>query len=351
MKTWMKLRNDPDLWNRYDVRAGTLDAIRDFFRHKRYREVETPVLTPYLPPESYIEVFETALLSRQRVARKAYMPTSPELFLKKLLAAGSGSCFALTKAFRNTESESRSHNPEFTILEWYTVGADYHALMDETVEFIRSVVGKVTKGGAANGALTISYQGQEIRFDVPWERITVDEAFEKYAGIGGISILPDDELKRRAQARGYDVRDHDTWEQVFNQIFLNEIEGRLSTNKPTIIYDYPQQLAALAGRIRRDNPHIAERFEVYLGGIELCDGCTELTDWREQEQRFAKEQAERLQLGKTEYPIDVELIEALKMGLPECAGIALGVDRLVMVLADVPRIDDTLFFPASEEFG
>ena len=243
---------------------------------------------------------------------------SPEYSIKKLIAAGIGSCFEITRCFRNEEEVTALHNPEFTMLEWYRVGADYKNIMEDFEKMFIKI----------NGGERLEYQGQEYDLKLPWSRISFEEAFSKYAG-------------RKIE----EIKDED-----FYQVFFNEVEPKLrASHRPFFIYDYPVSQAALA-RKKPGDPRFAERFEVFLAGLELGNCFSELTDPIEQEQRFAADLAERKRLGKTEYPLDDDLIEALKSGIPTVSGIAVGVDRLIMLAADVPTIAETMFFPAGEMF-
>lgn len=354
MKTWQLLKQHPELWSRYFIREKVMTGIRRFFLDREFHEVETPYLTGSLPPESYLDVFETTLLSRDRTASRAFLPTSPEPFLKKLLVAGIGNCFAMPKSFRNTEDKSTTHNPEFTILEWYRVDADYTNIMadcEELLVFINTYLQRHHgEKGKSTDPFTVVYQGKSVNLSSPWERISVREACKKYAHFDLDFALYLKSITPIAKRKGYTVTDKDTWEELFNQIYLNEVVPKFAKDKPTIIYDYPLQLAALAAKSKDSNPRFVERFEVYIGGIELSDGCTELTDLKKQEERFAKEIKESRKLGKTEFPIDNEFLEALRLGLPPCAGVALGVDRLIMLFADVDDISKTMFFPRKDLF-
>ncbi|MEK7166531.1 MAG: EF-P lysine aminoacylase EpmA [Patescibacteria group bacterium] len=372
MKTWQRLKQNPDLWRSFLVREQVFRIIRKFFYSQNFHEIEVPVLASGLPAESYIEVFETALLNRLRRSQRAFLTTSPEPFLKKLLVAGIGNCYSLTKSFRNTEDLSDTHNPEFTILEWYHVGVDYKQLMRDTEEFALFIIQSLQKSSVIpathvipnphvipakagisvrrspdKSRMTIYYQGQSIDLTLPWPRISMTEAFIKYAQVNLMEILGDRGIQKVAKSKGYSTV-NSTWEELFHQIYLNEVVPKFPKNKPTLIYDYPIQLAALAAKPKASDPRFCERFEVYIGSIELADGCTELTDVKEQERRFNNEIKERRKKGKTEYPIDYEFLEALKLGLPKCAGIALGVDRLIMLLTNSSRIQHILFFPSSE---
>jgi lysyl-tRNA synthetase class 2 len=334
MSTWRKLHDHPELWERYFIREKVVRAIRSFFEKEKFHEIETPILIPHPPAESYLDVFETTLLDRKRRPTAAYLSTSPEVPLKKLMVAGLGNCYSLTHAFRNMETQSKLHSPEFTILEWYRKGADYFDIMKDCENLLRAIVPKLI------------YQGKTIDLSSPWERITVAEAFKKYADVDFDAFF--DHADAIARKKGYTVA-HNTWEELYNQIFLNEIESRLGRERPTILYEFPAAMAALAKK-KTSDPRFAERFELYIAGLELGDAYSELTDPVEQEARFKREIAELKRLGKTVYDYDRDFIEALKVGLPKCAGIAVGVDRLVMLLADTTDIADTLFFPSGEEF-
>ena len=200
----------------------------------------------------------------------------------------------------------------------------------------------------SNNTTTLKYQGKEYSLKAPWERISVADAFLKYADIDTETMLDSEKLKVASKKKGYMVLESTTWEECFNQIIANEIEPKLGVNGPTIMYDFPVSQAALAKKAK--DPRFAERWEVYLAGYELGNCFSELTDWREQESRCKADLLERKKLGKTEYPMDVDFIEALKLGMPDTGGIAVGVDRLVALFADTPSVSDPLFFPDEEMF-
>jgi elongation factor P--(R)-beta-lysine ligase len=339
MNTWQKLHKNSKLWKQYFVREKVITAIRQFLQKQQFHEVEAPLLIARPPAESYLDVFETILLDRNRNPKNAYLSTSPEVPLKKLMVAGIGNCFSITKSFRNMETQSRLHNPEFTILEWYRVGADYKDIMKDCEDMIQAIAGKKS----------IEYQGKRIDISAPWERLTVAKAFDMYAHIRFDDFFDFTKAKNIAVQKGYKVEKETTWEELYNQIFLNEIEPHLGRGKPTILYEFPSAMGALA-RKKKSDPRFAERFEFYIEGLELGDCYSELTDWKEQQERFEAELKELKRLGKTVYDYDHDFIEALKVGLPECSGIAVGVDRLVMLFADTTDIADTLFFPGKEMF-
>ena len=345
MTTWQSLKNNPGLWQRYFVREKLIKAIRSFFDNQQFHEVETPTLIGHPPAESYVELFSTTLLDRKRSPTPMYLSTSPEASLKKLLVAGIGNCYSITKSFRNTETGNSTHNPEFTILEWYRVGATYTDIMEDCEKLILSLCPIGQKSPICQ---TLFYQGKEINIKPPWQRISVKDAFKKWAHVDLEEFFDLTRARTITKAKGYTVSDKNTWGELYNQIFLNEIEPHLGKDKPIILYDYPFEMAALAAKKKDDDPQYAERFELYIGGLEIGDCCSELTDPREQEKRFIKETKEVARLGKTTYKYDEEFIKALKTGLPPCAGIAIGIDRLLMLLLDTSNINDTLLFPLDD---
>jgi lysyl-tRNA synthetase class 2 len=286
-----------------------VQAMRRFFVDRHYLEVETPLLIPAPAPEVHIDAVRAGDL---------YLHTSPELCMKRLLAAGHDRIFQISKCFREGE-RGDLHLPEFTLLEWYRTGIDYRGLMEECETLILSVSLRL------GGDVRIKHRGREIDLRRPWERISVREAFDRYARTPLEEAL--------GQGR-------------FDEVMVNEIEPHLGVARPSIIYDYPAPLAALA-RLRADNPSVAERFEFYVGGVELANGFSELTDAGEQRSRFEKERRERHLAGKQAYPMADKFLTALEH-MPDAAGIALGVDRLAMVFADSTRIDDLVTFTPEE---
>lgn len=276
-------------------------------------EVQTPLLAPALIPESYLEVFETKLQSKSGKKQRAFLTPSPELWHKKLLAAGSGNIFEITKAFRNTDIGGSLHNPEFTILEWYRTGVDYRATMKDCENLIRFLVAPQKK---------LTYQGKTIRFDQPFERLTVAEAFKKYV--------------------------HTNSHDDFEVNYVRGVEPHLGQTKPTIIYDFPAEFAPLA-KPNADGK-TKQRFELYLFGVEIADAYSELTDATEQRRQFQKEQLLRQKLGRICHPQDENFLKVLELGLPDCSGVALGIDRLIMILTNQKNIHEVILFPGTEIF-
>lgn len=350
MKTWQRIRQHPELLDRYFIREQVMDGIRGHFKAKKFHEVETPLMVAYPGTEPFLEVFETELQVADGRTKPAFFITSPEFALKKLLAAGVGNLFQICRVFRNGEGISSRHNAEFTMIEWYRAQADYRDIMQDCEELLVDLLTKIKGLNKTKDELVLVYQGREYDLTPPWPRLSVAEAFQQYAGISTGDLLDTNKLLKIGQKKGYKVTSETTWEQIYNQIFLNEIETKLAQNhRPTIIYDYPVSQAALSRR-KKEDPRFAERFEFYLAGLELGNAFSELTDPVEQEARIKADLALRQKLGKKEYGMDQDFIDALKMGMPESSGIAVGIDRLAMLLSDVSSINDTMFFPGVEVF-
>jgi lysyl-tRNA synthetase class 2 len=290
-----------NLW----LRARVIQAIRRFFIEKDYLEVETPYLIPAPAPEVHIDAIR---------AGGAFLHTSPELCMKRLVSADYSRIFQICRCFREGERGGH-HLAEFTLLEWYRAGIDYVELMDECEEMVLSVCQDLGFGAK------IHYQGQDIDLKRPWERMSVKEAYKRYAS------MPMD----RALALNQ-----------FDEIMVREIEPHLGTPKPTFLYDYPAEFAALA-RLKENDPGLAERFEIYMGGLELANAFSELTNVSEQEARFERDRFERKRLGKTVYPLPEKFLEALAQ-MPNSVGIAFGLDRLAMVFSNAGKIDEVISF-------
>jgi lysyl-tRNA synthetase class 2 len=295
------------------LRAAILGRIRKFFESRGVLEVETPVLGRATVTDPHIHSIR---------AGEAYLQTSPEYAMKRLLASGSGPIFQICKAFRADESGSR-HNPEFTLLEWYRPGFDHHRLMDEVDALLQEVVG-------AAGA----------------ERVSYEALFQRHVGTNP-HAADACELARAAESLSVSVAEAATLtrEDWLNLLMAHVIEPKLGSSAPVFVYDYPADLAALA-KIRAGEPPVAERFEVYFRGTELANGYHELTDAREQRERFRRDIETRRALGSDDVEPDERLLAALESGIPASAGVALGVDRLVLIAASAPSLRDVLSFPS-----
>lgn len=338
VKNWQKIKAEPERLTKFLGREKVIRRLRQFFSERGFHEVETPLLVPNPGTEPYLEVFETKLLLQNEAPKAAFLVTSPELQMKKLLAAGLGNIFQITKSFRNGEGRSPTHNSEFTILEYYRQDATYFKLMDDMDQLLPYLLGE-----------KLTYQGKIYDLSQGCERMMVKEAFAQYAQVTEKELLDRDLLCAVAVKKGYQVTAETTWEEVYNQIFLNEIEPRLGQVRPTIVYNYPRAQAALA-KLCEDDPNYAQRLEIYLAGLELGNGFGELTDASEQESRCQADLAERARLGKTPYDYDHDFIAALgEINFP-AAGIAIGVDRLIMLATNAGDITEVTFFPTTELF-
>jgi elongation factor P--(R)-beta-lysine ligase len=344
VSTWQRLRAHPENISYLMKRSQIIDAIRAFFKSDGFLEIDSPLMVKSPGMEPYLEVFETTLIDADSQKKRAFLLTSPEYALKKLLVAGIPKLFSICKSFRNGEGLSRKHNPEFTIMEWYRTNASYLEIMRDCENMFLSIA------TAMGGSRSWTYQGHEYDLTTPWERVSVSEAFQKYCGIDTETLLDETKLLEAGKKRGFAVDDSTTWEQIYNQFFLNDIEPHFGVDRPTIIYDFPASQASLSKK-KESDPRFAERFEFYIAGIEMGNAFSELTDSDEQLRRFELERAEREALGKTMYDIDMDYVAAIKAGLPPTGGIAVGIDRICMFFADAPSIEDVLVFPARELWG
>jgi elongation factor P--(R)-beta-lysine ligase len=292
-----------------ETRADVLHATRAFFLSRDYLEVETPNRIPSPLPESHIDALP---------AGKWWLHPSPELCMKRMLAAGYERIFQISKCYRGHERGSL-HLPEFTLLEWYHAGYDYVRLMEECEDLFLYV-----SGALGTGSL-IHYRDREIELSKTWERLAVQEAFERYGSISLEVALAEDR---------------------FEEALALDIEPHLGRPKPTFLYDYPLAFGSLA-RTKKIKPAVAERFEIYIGGLEVANGFSELTDAGEQRARFERENKTRIKRGQSPYPMPEKFLEALSH-IPESAGIAMGVDRMVMLFANATSIDDVVSFTPEE---
>jgi lysyl-tRNA synthetase class 2 len=326
------------------ARSAIIAGIRAFFASRGFQEAETPTIVAHPGMEPHLDPFRTALARHDGATFDAGLVTSPEYSMKKLLAAGLPRIFEITRCYRNGEPWDGSHNPEFTMIEWYRANADYTAIMKDTEEMVAEVARKAT------GGTRISYGGKVIDLAPDWTRMTVAEAMDRYAGIDLEGGIDDHERFRAAvESKGCPTAPGDGFDDMFFRIFLRDVEPKLGTDRPLILHEYPRSMAALA-RLKPGDPRFAERFEAYCGGMELCNAFSELNDSDEQRQRLEEESALRRGLGRRDFGIDEQFLEAVGM-MPPAAGIALGVDRLVMLLTDAPAIRDVLFFPAGDLFN
>lgn len=300
-----------------EERARIIKAVRAFFDEAGFTHVETLVMQVCPGVDTHIHGFG--------VEGGQYLQTSPEFAMKKLLVAGMEQIYQICPVFRREEN-TKLHNPEFTMIEWYRSGADYTAIMDDCVALLRSLNVEMFRFG---DKVCDSHQ--------EWEKLSVEEAFKTYAGIE----LPEDldEFKRIAPVR---VIEADHWDDVFHAIMAEKIEPHLGMGVPTILYDYPASMGALA-RKKPSDPRWAERFELYVCGVELANAFSELTDAAEQRARIEADMKLKREIHGFDYPVDEDFLKALDHGMPETGGIALGLDRLIMLATGAEYIKQVLW--------
>src|SRR5829696_9115880 len=324
------------------ARGRMLKALHGYFDERNFLEVETASLQASPGNEAHLHAFTTEMVAPGEARRPVYLHTSPEFACKKLLAAGERRIVAFARVYRNRE-RSALHHPEFTLLEWYRAHEGYETLMNDCAEILALAADVAERR-------VLSWRGQNADPLAAPERLTVAEAFERYARfdlMGTVSPAGDtdrDGLAARARDAGVRVSPDDTWSDVFSHVLSERIEPNLGLGQATILYEYPLAEAALA-RPSPADPRVAERFELYACGVELANAFGELTDPAEQRRRFESEMAEKERVYGDRYPLDEELLAALAM-IPPASGIALGFDRLVMLATGARRIEDVLWSPA-----
>jgi lysyl-tRNA synthetase class 2 len=353
-----------------EMRTRVLSAVRAFFAGQGFVEVDTPALQVSPGLEPHLRAFATDLHNPNNISSsRRYLHTSPEFAMKKLLAAGMPRIWQLAHVFRDGE-RGATHHPEFSMLEWYRAGAEWRDLVPDCVGLVRACQAAAFSPASpsswpgSNQPSATSHSGQKRRQDAgplswhgrgadaqrPWQEISVAEAFRQYCGIDILATAPDplapDFRLLAAEARRIGIEPHaqDDWETLYFRIFLDRIEPNLGIGAPTVLYGFPVSMAALARRNPAD-PRLADRFELYVCGLELANAFGELTDAAEQRARFRTDQAKKQALYGEIYPIDEDFLAALDSGLPPSAGIALGFDRLVMLVTGASDIEEVLWAP------
>lgn len=374
----MPIRSHISHLQNYRSYLSVVNTIDRYLQDRSFLKLDLPVMLPALIPESYLEVFETEYRYFD-TRQKLYLTPSPELLIKRLLVDGIGNCYYMGKSFRNSEPASSKHLGEFTMLELYRVDADYMEIADTVLELLQRIAFSVKRLDSIKKNQTITYQ--DIQIDLGrWEKMTVAEAFQKYASIRPEELFDHEAFRAAAKRKGYQTEKTSTmssrtdnmpairdlsgsgrqtemkspnlgpntqnltpntyaYDELWSQIYATEVEPHLGMHgHPTLLYDYPVEFAALS----QPNPdgQTAQRFEFYIAGVELGNCYSELADWSLQEKRLQDEERFRAESGKISHPSDEGFIEALQRGLPRCAGIAIGVERLAMIFADVPSITD-----------
>jgi lysyl-tRNA synthetase class 2 len=321
------------------ARGRIVAALRSWFAAEGFIEVETGVLAISPGNETHLHAFATSLVAPDGTKSPLYLRTSPEFACKKLLAAGERRIVEFAKVFRNRE-QGALHHPEFTMVEWYRAGEPYRVLMKDCATLL-------ARAAEAAGTKEFRFRGCAANPFAEPERITVAEAFAKFGGIDLLATLPNgkpdhERLARAAQAAGIRIADDDTWGDIFSRILVERIESELGIGRATILDEYPSVQAALARP--SSDPRIAERFELYVCGVELANGFGELTDAAAQRGRLEHEMAEKQRIYGDRYPLDEGFLAALAQ-MPQSSGIALGLDRLVMLAVGASRIDQVIWTP------
>jgi lysyl-tRNA synthetase class 2 len=313
------------------VRARLQSAIRQWFAAEGFVEVETPILQVAPGAEVHLSGFATDWETPDGEEEQVrWLHSSPEFAMKKLLAGGMPRIFQFARVFRNAEG-SALHHPEFTMLEWYRAGAGYETIMDDCAALLR-----LTR------VRELRWEGNSCDPAAPPLRLTVAQAFDRHAGVDLLATVGNAE--KLANQAGITMHSGDTWDDVFFRIMFDKIEPKLGMGQPTILCEYPISMAALA-RAKSGDPRVAERFELYVCGIELANAFGELTDPAIQRARLEADMDEKERLYGLRWPVDADFLAALDHGLPDCSGIALGFDRLVMLATGARHIEDVLWLP------
>ena len=325
------------------ARTRIAHAFRGYFAERGFVEVECAALQRSPGNEAHLHAFATEHIAPDGERTPLYLHTSPEFACKKLLAAGETRIFDFARVFRNRE-RGALHAPEFTMLEWYRASEPYDAVQADCTALLRLAA-------QTTGIETFSFRGRTCDPRAEPERLTVADAFTYHAGIELLATLsPDgegdrDALASKARRAGATVAENDGWADIFSKILVARVEPKLGLERPTILCEYPRCEAALARATSRD-PRVAERFELYVCGVELANGFGELTDPAEQRSRFVREMDEKERIYGERYPLDEDFLAALAR-MPEASGVALGFDRLVMLAAGARKLDDVIWTPAS----
>jgi lysyl-tRNA synthetase class 2 len=322
-------------------RGRIRDGIRHYFSAEGFTEVECGALQRSPGNEAHLHAFATNRVRPDGTTEPLYLHTSPEFAAKKLLAAGERRIYALGPVFRNRE-QGALHAPEFTMLEWYRAGETYDAVVEDCARLVRLAA-------EAGGQSRFRFRGREADPNTAPERITVAAAFRRFAGIDLLATLSSggggnrDAVADAARDAGIKIADDDTWSDIFSRVLVEKVEPMLGVGYPTILEAYPRCEAALA-RAKDSDPRLADRFELYLCGVEIANGFAELTDPVEQRARFETEMTEKARVYGERYPLDEDFLAALT-AMPQAAGVALGFDRLVMLATGAERINQVIWTP------
>lgn len=331
------------------ARAALARSLRDSLEKRGYLEVETPIAVPFAGQEPWLRPFETAFTPDPPVPpsgvegrRRLHLHTSPEYAMKRLLAReGFSRCCQFARVFRDGEITD-THNPEFTLLELYASPGSADSIMADLEQILSEARTQApARKGHGRGSGTLSLKP-------PFERVTCRDAFTRWAGFDPLP-LDADAFAQAARACGIRPAQDASWDDLFTQVLMERVEPCLGIERPTFLTEYPASQAALA-RLKPSDARVAERFELYAGGLELANGFSELCDSREQRRRLQQEQEQRRALGREVFPLDEEFLSALDR-IGEAGGVALGFDRLLMLITGAATISEVLLFPAAREYA
>jgi len=340
MVTWKEIKDNPQARFRIETKAKVLKTIREFFWADGFVEPTTPVAVHKLIQEKYLQPVPVTLHNPAGVGFPFFLVTSPEIGLKKLLAAGLDKIFQICPVFRDYEDFGHTHNTEFLMLEWYRSPGDLKEIMDDTENLVKFVAKQI-------GVEKIFVGDKAVDLFASWERVSMKELWEKYLGVDLDNYLTDETMADLARSFGYNIAPGEKYENSFYEIFLNKIESSLGWERPVMIYDYPLPMAALC-RASANDARYVERAEVYIAGLELSNAYGELTDQTEQIKRTEENYNFRKENNLVLSPIDEDFDKAVGQIRP-AGGIALGVDRLVMLLTGARDINDVIFESVSDQ--
>lgn len=317
-------------WEILKKRSNILEKIRFFFNKQKYLEVDTPILSPDLIPESSIEIFKTKMIHPYKGNTDLFLIPSPEIWMKKLLSEGSGDIYQICKSFRNSEQSGKQHNSEFTMLEWYKTDYSYMDNIGETERLFTHLLDPSSPA--------------DLR--PPFIRMSVEEAFKKYAGFSLEKNYSEISLRKALHSVNIETDEDDSWEVLFNRVFLQLVEPFLPREKPLVLYNYPSRVKTLA----RDLPGTvwSERWELYVRGIELANCFTEEKDPKKIQDYYREESELKEKISSVNHPVDDQYFEYFGPDFPDCSGVAMGVDRLIMLLTDESSIEGVILFPLSK---
>lgn len=329
---YVDLTVNPEVRNTFIARSKIIREIRHYLEQQGFLEVETPMMHP-IAGGAAARPFIT---HHNALDMQLYMRIAPELYLKRLLVGGFEKVYEINRNFRN-EGISTRHNPEFTMLELYQAYGDFHDMMEITENLISHVAQQVL------GTTVIKYEEQEINLTPPWNRLPMLDAVKQYSGLDFTVIKSDEEARAQAKKLGIEIKGQETWGDVLNAVFEEVVEPKLI--QPTFILDYPVEISPLAKR-KKDQPHLTDRFELFIYGREMANAFSELNDPIDQKRRFEM-QLEKRDSGDDEaHMMDEDYILALEHGMPPAGGLGIGIDRLVMLLTNSSSIRDVILFPS-----